>query len=214
MEPVAACQHPGSSIRRVMKAHALPASSPLAIAGRKAIGKTPRSGTCAAPCSVAVRAAARGFERGSLAARSDARLVGRRVLVPCNSADPCSTVCVRSNHEGTIVAVCAGRCLVDLPCERVSAAAPPCPPNISMISVMQWAAMANKEADEPLSELKGLSVGGGPDVTSKTSGASGGSHASPAVTGGSDQTWHPTWRVRRWLLPDVDSLSMSLATLS
>jgi hypothetical protein len=83
-------------------------------------------------------------DRPSLAMRADARLVGRRVAVPCHVLEGCPEGCAGSKSEGTITAIESGRCLV------------------VMINV--------------------------PD----------------------DGTWYETWRVRRWLQPDLEPLCAAL----
>ena len=76
-------------------------------------------------------------QQATLAARSEARLIGRRVRIPCNNdATRCAENCA-SCRFGVIVSAVNGQCLVDLTSPTSRAAAPAA--EISSFNVMKWA---------------------------------------------------------------------------
>ena len=157
-------------------------------------------------------------QQATLAARSEARLIGRRVRIPCNNdATRCAENCA-SCRFGVIVSAVNGQCLVDLTSPTSRAAAPAA--EISSFNVMKWAAMAHSCTSE--SEVLMTQLNRGVDemamATDVSDGAAGGhatasSSSTDVVQTGAQQDWHPTFRVRKWLLPDVDGLSDALAGL-
>ena len=144
--------------------------------------------------------AARGHQRQSLAARSEERLIGRRVRLPYPEGF------VGESRTGKITAVANGRCLIDV-IDATGGDAQPAEAQPSLLSALRWAAMASTdEAAQLPGQLHGMRVTAqsGPEAVATS--------ATDTVTTAADMIWpcdgwHPTWRVRRWLLPDVDGLA-------
>ena len=146
--------------------------------------------------------------RESLAARANARLIGRRVKIPASGADS------GDGREGTIAAVSKDKCLIDLAEVSPHRAASPTPPQQpTTLSTLKWAAMvhADTDTDVGMTQLPGLleglsphtsGTGGVPRLNSDASSSSDVSSSSRHCW--SHQAWYPTFKVRKWLLPDVD----------
>ena len=148
--------------------------------------------------------------QATLTARSEARLVGRRVQVPFNSTHGGGLV-------GVITSAINGQCLVDLTGSSSQQQHAATSTDVSTVNALRWAAMANActtEADERSSQ-PAVSADVNPAaamVTEATTTAAVGTTAL-AESGTDHACWHPTWRVRKWLLPDVDGLSDALGAL-
>ena len=134
------------------------------------------------------------------------RLVGQQVRVPCAFMAACTAACrATPGHRGVIAVCCADKCLVHLEAQtgdgRTSQA-----PEISGMAAMRWAAMASRDAVAMVPDLQRLRVVGedtehmaAPAMPAGTE--SSGRPVNPVTLSSPQQVWHPTWRVRKWLLP-------------
>lgn len=152
--------------------------------------------------------AAQSVQRLTLAERSDARLVGRRVSVPCHPrALACPAGCAGVAREGIIRAVADGRCQIELCDERPGSAA----------------ALAGSFGGLALGEAAGGGTSRAPPLFNFQQS---GEQTTPELSAWArlsaeqEQRRHQqqkaevsfeTWRVRKWLLPEVDALAQALA---